>query len=77
MFDHLRLIFNAANIVKMNKMCVKYQNASQAVCAYLHIFRKQAGCTLTGACAPIRTNTVVPTDFCLGLNIATQHPGGI
>ena len=59
MFDHLRLSFNAVNMVSMCKVCIKYQHAiSQKVCAYAHAFRKRPGCALIGACALIRTNTV-------------------
>ena len=40
------------------KIAVKYKYASRAVCAYTHIFRKQRGCALIGACVVIRTNIV-------------------
>ena len=57
-FDHLRLTFNEANTVLMCKMCLKYQYASQPVCAYVHDFRKRPECALIGACAVIRMNMV-------------------
>ena len=43
----------------MCKIGIKYQYACQAVCAYAHDFRKRPGCVLIGACALIRTNTVI------------------
>ena len=50
---------NAGNMVFLCKNCVKYQYASLTVCAYAHVFRKSAVCVLIGACALIKTNTVI------------------
>ena len=58
-FDHLMLNFYAVNTIFMPIICIKFQIASQAVCAYAHYFRKRPRCALIGACALIRTNTVV------------------
>ena len=58
-FYHLRLRLNAVNTVFLYKHCVKYKYASRAVCAYAHVFRKRPECALIGACALIRTNTVI------------------
>ena len=57
-FDHLRLSFYAINTVFLCENCVKYQYAGLAVCAYAHVYQKQPGCALIGACALIRTNMV-------------------
>ena len=59
-FDHLRFSFNASNPVLMCRISVKYQFTIQAVCAYSYVFffRKYRG-ALIGACALIRTNTVI------------------
>ena len=49
------------NVVKSQYKCkigIKYLNASEAVCAYAHVFRKRPGCALIRACALIRMNTV-------------------
>ena len=54
-----RLYFNVANKVSICKIYVKYQYANQAVCAYVHIFRKSRGWALIRACALIITNTVI------------------
>ena len=51
--------FNAADTVSMCKIGINYQYATRAVCAYAHSFRKLRGCALIGACALIRTNTVI------------------
>ena len=48
----------------MCRMGVKYQYTIQAVCAYAYVFWKRPGCALIGACAPIRTNMVVPQIMC-------------
>ena len=58
-FDHLWLSCDAVNTVFMCKIGIKYQYASRAVCAYAYVFWETAGCGLIGACALIRTNTVV------------------
>ena len=58
-FDHLRFSFNASNAVLMCRISVKYQYTIQAVCAYAYVFQKILGCALIGACALIRTNTVL------------------
>ena len=58
-FDHLRLSFNATNEVFLCRIGVKYQYTIRVVCAYARVFRKRPGCALIGACALIRTNTVV------------------
>ena len=58
-FDHLRLSLNAVNVVLIGKFGIKYQYSSRAVCAYEHVFWKQPGCALIGACALIGTNTVL------------------
>ena len=63
MFDQLRLSFNA---IQKCKIAEKYQHARRVVCAYVYDFRKRPGCALIGACALIRTNTVVK-------NILTQQ----
>ena len=47
----------------MPKISIKFQIASQAVCAYAHNLRKRPGCALIGACALIRTNTVITTKW--------------
>ena len=47
------------NVVFMCNIAIKYQYASQAVCAYTHIFQKLPGCELIGACVLIGTNRVV------------------
>ena len=57
-YDHFRLNFNASN-ESLCSIGVKYQHTIGAVCAYAHVVRKRPGCALIGACAPIRTNTVV------------------
>ena len=43
----------------MCKIGIKFQYASQALWAYEHVFRKLPRCALIGACALIRTNTVM------------------
>ena len=58
MFYHLRIGLNAINKALMCKIGTNYQYVSQTVCAYDHVFRKQPGCVLIGACALIRTNMV-------------------
>ena len=50
---------NASNEVLMCRIDVKYQYNIRAVCAYALVFRKRPGCALIGACALIRTNTVI------------------
>ena len=57
--DHLRLSFNATNAVFLCRIGVKYHYTIRVVCAYAIVFRKRPGCALIGACALIRTNTVV------------------
>ena len=57
-FDHLRLRFNASNVVLMCRIGVKYQYTIRAVCAHAYVFQKRPGCALIGGCALIRTNTV-------------------
>ena len=37
---------------------IEYQYFSRAVCAYAHVFWKQPGCAVIGACALIRMNMV-------------------
>ena len=68
-FDHLRLSCDAVDTVFICKIGIIYQYASRAVCAYAYVFGKRPGCALIGgACALIRTNTVVG-EFQLRLNI--------
>ena len=47
-----------ANMILMCKIGVKFQCASQGVCAYVPVFGKRQGSALIGACALIKTNTV-------------------
>ena len=42
-------MINAANTISMRNIRVKYQNVSQAVCAYTYYFRKRPGRALVGA----------------------------
>ena len=53
------MFINAANTVLLCTIGIKWQFASQAVCAYSYDFKKQAGFALVGACALIRTNMVM------------------
>ena len=55
--DHLRLSLNATNEVFLCRICVKYHYTIRVVCAYA--LRKRPRCALIGACALIRTNTIV------------------
>ena len=45
------------------KIDVKYQYASQAVCAYALIFLKRAKCALIGACVLIRIQNYGNLEF--------------
>ena len=56
LFDQLRIRYN---VVLMCKIGIKYQYFNRVVCAYAQIFQKRPGCALIGACALIRTNTVL------------------
>ena len=56
-FDHLRLSFNAVNMVFFSKNCVKYTKLLVQKCAFMHVFQKRSGYVLIEACALIRTNT--------------------
>ena len=48
-----------SNAVLMCRICIKYQSTIRAVCTYARVFRKRPGCPLIGACALLRTNTVL------------------
>ena len=70
-----------ANTVLLCTIGIKWQFASQAVYAYAHDFKKQAGFVLVGACALIRTNTVIYfsssktllTTMCIGVQVHHQE----
>ena len=47
-----------SNAELMCRIDVKYQYTIQAVCAYAHVFLKQLGCALIGACALTRRNMI-------------------
>ena len=75
-FDHLRLSFNASHAVLMCRIGAK-QDIIHAVCAYAQAFRKWPGCALIGACALIRTNTVMLQEantFFFGNNFQHSDP---
>ena len=55
-FDHLKINFDVVNVVLMYQIPITYQDASWAVCANAHVFRKGPGCALIGACALVITN---------------------